>query len=301
MALEADGQLVAKVLAQRLLDLQRCALVGSADAVRDGHAGCGGLQAGKGVRLSGASGGGGGRPVRRRRRRVATAAARRPPRRAVRWASPGPAAAGRQRRPRPGAGPAPCFGSWRRREVVGDEASAWAGGRAASGGTAPVLGPVLWPGVSAGLLPCTSEPFTSQSRPKGGCMVKSHPPSQRLALASRSPARLSIASGRRNASRPARHPPAASAARGTRPPAAAAKDAASGALAALPTMEPRLLCSRFLSSEAAANGQQLAVVLLNWTLPELTPRLWHNGVQPTACRACCLSCHCSPGALPLTK
>lgn len=45
-------------------------------------------------------------------------------------------------------------------------------------------------------------------------------------------------------------------------------------------MSPRILSSSFLSEDdggAAEGQQQLAVVLLNWTLPELTPRLWGRG------------------------
>lgn len=41
-------------------------------------------------------------------------------------------------------------------------------------------------------------------------------------------------------------------------------------------MEPRILCSRFLSHDSSP-GDQLAVVLLNWTLPSITPQLWHRG------------------------
>ncbi|KAI3436160.1 hypothetical protein D9Q98_002217 [Chlorella vulgaris] len=41
-------------------------------------------------------------------------------------------------------------------------------------------------------------------------------------------------------------------------------------------MENRLLCSRFLSSHGISAQDHLAVVLLNWTLPQLTPRLWHT-------------------------
>ncbi len=46
--------------------------------------------------------------------------------------------------------------------------------------------------------------------------------------------------------------------------------------AAAASMEPRILCSRFLSHDSPP-GDQLAVVLLNWTLPGLTPQLWHRG------------------------
>jgi hypothetical protein len=45
-------------------------------------------------------------------------------------------------------------------------------------------------------------------------------------------------------------------------------------------MEPKILCSSFLSSGDTNTGsaeKQLAVVLLNWTLPALTPQLWHKG------------------------
>ncbi|KAI7840907.1 hypothetical protein COHA_005435 [Chlorella ohadii] len=42
-------------------------------------------------------------------------------------------------------------------------------------------------------------------------------------------------------------------------------------------MEPRILCSRFLRHDSPP-GDQLAVVLLNWTLPGLTPQLWHRAV-----------------------
>ena len=54
----------------------------------------------------------------------------------------------------------------------------------------------------------------------------------------------------------------------------------------------RLLCSRFLRPEEADDGdatlgtdQHLAVVLLNWTLPELTPRLWRRGAPSLRCAA----------------
>ena len=50
-------------------------------------------------------------------------------------------------------------------------------------------------------------------------------------------------------------------------------------------MEPRILCSRFLSHESSP-GDQLAVVLLNWTLPSLTPQLWHRGGRHA--RPCCV-------------
>jgi hypothetical protein len=45
-------------------------------------------------------------------------------------------------------------------------------------------------------------------------------------------------------------------------------------------MEPQLLCSSFLCGKQVSPEHQLAVVLLNWTLPELTPRLWHAGEPP---------------------
>ena len=54
----------------------------------------------------------------------------------------------------------------------------------------------------------------------------------------------------------------------------------SGSRVAAHKMEPKILCSSFLSSGDANTGsaeKQLAVVLLNWTLPALTPQLWHKG------------------------
>lgn len=59
-------------------------------------------------------------------------------------------------------------------------------------------------------------------------------------------------------------------------------------------MEPRILCSRFLS-DSASPGDQLAVVLLNWTLPGLTPQLWNRGAL-----CGCRRMHCSNTALPFT-
>jgi hypothetical protein len=54
------------------------------------------------------------------------------------------------------------------------------------------------------------------------------------------------------------------------------------AQAAAAPMGSRILSSEFLSSDHLPPGQQLAVILLNWTLPNLTPRLWHKGDMRTA-------------------
>lgn len=72
-------------------------------------------------------------------------------------------------------------------------------------------------------------------------------------------------------------------------------------------MEPRILCSSFLGEAACPSEQQLAVVLLNWTLPALTPRLWHKGgvalgrascswhlTQPLPAHAHMQTCHARP-------
>lgn len=57
--------------------------------------------------------------------------------------------------------------------------------------------------------------------------------------------------------------------------------------------EPRLLHSDFLEGEVP-EGQHLALLLLNWTLPPLTAHLWQRGAQrvgrlpPAAARKGCL-------------
>lgn len=101
---------------------------------------------------------------------------------------------------------------------------------------------------------------------------------------------LSGAAGQRvTTSRPRPHPPAA---------VAAAASGARSAFRRAAMAEPRVLSSAFLSDKGSngAASEQLAVVLLNWTLPELTPALWARGG--------CLGCRAGPAcflALSLSR